>query len=144
MSGDAKWSKRETEVMDVLFRRGSATAREVWSELGEQRTYSTIRKLLSILEEKGQVTHRRDGAAFVYSPSQRRDRAAKSAMSRVVETFFQGSVEGAVSSLLGSGSGKLSKAELDRIAQMIEAAKVKAESDVELASPSGKSGRNAS
>ena len=128
--------------MDVLFRRGSATAREVWSELGEQRTYSTIRKLLSILEEKGQVTHRRDGAAFVYSPSQRRDRAAKSAMSRVVETFFQGSVEGAVSSLLGSQTGKLSKAELDRIAEMIDAAKANAEGDKNRTQPRRKTGRN--
>ena len=68
-----KLSRRESQVMDVLFREGKATAREVWSALGEERTYSTIRKLLSILEEKGHVSHRKDGAVFVYSPRQRRE-----------------------------------------------------------------------
>jgi len=114
-------SRRENEVMDVLFRKGKATARDVWSALGEERTYSTIRKLLSILEEKGHVTHSRDGAAFVYSPRQKRETAAKSAMTRVLHTFFEGSVEGAVASLLGGAN--VSEEELNRIEELIERAK---------------------
>ncbi len=116
-----KLSRRENEVMDVLFRKGKASARDVWSALGEERTYSTIRKLLSILEEKGHVTHQRDGAAFVYTPRQRRETAAKSALSRVVNTFFEGSVEGTVASLLGGS--KVSSEELERIERLIEQAK---------------------
>ena len=107
--------------MDVLYRKGKATARDVWSALGEERTYSTIRKLLSILEEKGHVTHSRDGAAFVYSPRQKRETAAKSAMTRVLHTFFEGSVEGAVASLLGGAN--VSEEELNRIEELIERAK---------------------
>lgn len=112
--------------MDVLFQRGSATARDVWTALGEIRTYSTIRKILSILEEKGHVQHKTEGSAFVYSPKEKREKAASSALGRLVDTFFQGSVEGAVSSLLGNSKGKLSTAELDRISMMIEEAKQKA------------------
>lgn len=122
---EAKFSRRENEVMEVLFRKGSATAREVWTELGETRTYSTVRKLLSILEEKGHVTHKSEGAAFVYSPKVARDAAASSALGRLVDTFFQGSVAGAVSSLLGEKGDKLSEEELDRIAKLIEEAKQK-------------------
>ncbi|NNE90450.1 MAG: BlaI/MecI/CopY family transcriptional regulator [Verrucomicrobiales bacterium] len=122
MAVKPRLSRRESEVMDVLFRAAPATAREVWSALGETRTYSTIRKLLSILEEKGHVTHRKEGAAFVYSPRQRRETAARSALSRVVHTFFDGSVESAVTSLLGPDAD-LSADELERIGEMIEAAK---------------------
>ncbi len=120
---DAKFSRREGEVMDVLYQEGSATAREVWSTLGETCTYSTIRKILSILEEKGHVTHVTEGKTFIYSPREKREAAASSAISRVVDIFFQGSVAGAVSGLLGAKSSELSEAELDRVAQLIEEAK---------------------
>ena len=123
MANEPKLSRRETEVMEVLFRESPATARDVWTALGETRTYSTIRKLLSILEEKGHVTHRTEGAVFVYSPKQRRDMAARSALARVVKTFFDGSVEGAVTSLLGGSSARLTDEELRRIGEMIEAAR---------------------
>ena len=122
---ETKFSRRESEVMDVLFQKGSATAREVWSALGETRTYSTVRKLLSILEEKGHVEHTMEGAAFVYVPKIEREAAASSALGRLVDTFFQGSVAGAVSSLLGEKGHKLSADELDRIGKMIEEAKKK-------------------
>lgn len=122
---ETKFSRRESEVMDVLFQRGSATAREVWSALGETRTYSTVRKLLSILEEKGHVEHTTEGTAFVYSPKIEREAAASSAIGRLVDTFFQGSVASAVSSLLGEKGHKLSPEELDRIGRMIEDAKKK-------------------
>lgn len=123
MAEKSKLSRRENEVMDVLFREGKATARDVWSAMGEERTYSTIRKLLSILEEKGHVTHHREGVVFVYTPRQRRETAGRSAMSRVVETFFDGSVENAVTSLLGGSEAELTEEELGRIETMIETAR---------------------
>lgn len=126
---EVKFSKREGEVMDVLFQNGSATAREVWTALGESRTYSTIRKLLSILEDKGHVQHTTEGSTFVYSPKEKREKAASSALGRLVDTFFQGSVEGAVSSLLGGAKGELSSEELDRISALIEDAKQQANKD---------------
>lgn len=122
---ESKFSRRESEVMDVLFQKGSASAREVWSALGETCTYSTIRKLLSILEEKGHVTHKSQGNTFIYSPKIKREAAASSAMGRLVDTFFQGSVAGAVSGLLGEKGNDLTEEELDRIAKLIEDAKNK-------------------
>lgn len=109
--------------MEVLFRKGSATARDVWTELGETRTYSTVRKLLSILEEKGHVTHEKQGSAFVYSPKLEPGEAGRSALGKLVDTFFEGSVAGAVSSLLGEKGDQISDEELDRISKMIEEAK---------------------
>lgn len=120
---DSALSRREREVMEVLFRKENATARDVWRALGETRTYSTVRKQLSILEEKGHITHRVEGATFLYSPRVEREVAATSALTRLVDTFFQGSVAGAVSSLLGDTDGKISAEELDRIASLIEEAK---------------------
>ncbi len=120
---DPALSRREREVMEVLFRNENATARNVWSALGETRTYSTVRKQLSILEEKGHVTHRVEGATFYYSPRVEREVAATSALTRLVDTFFQGSVAGAVSSLLGDPGGNISAEELERISGLIEEAK---------------------
>lgn len=109
--------------MEVLFRNENATARDVWSALGEARTYSTVRKQLSILEEKGHVTHRVEGATFLYSPRVERGVAAISALTRLVDTFFQGSVAGAVSSLLGDTGDEISTEELERISGLIEEAR---------------------
>ncbi|MDA7921492.1 BlaI/MecI/CopY family transcriptional regulator [Verrucomicrobiales bacterium] len=120
---DPALSRREREVMEVLFRNENATARDVWSALGEARTYSTVRKQLSILEEKGHVTHRVEGGTFLYSPRVEREVAATSAMTRLVDTFFQGSVAGAVSSLLGDPGGNISAEELERISGLIEEAR---------------------
>jgi BlaI family penicillinase repressor len=121
---EATFTKRESEVMGILFREDSATAREIWSALGELRSYSTIRKILSILEEKGHVTRRAgNGAAIVYSPKLKRDAAASTALGRLVDTFFQGSVASAVSGLLGEKGKGLSAEELERIAVIVEEAK---------------------
>lgn len=109
--------------MGVLFEKGKTTAREVWSALGETRTYSTIRKLLTILEEKGHVTHSKEGQTFLYSACVERDDAAATALGSLVQTFFQGSVEGTVSSLLGEQGSNVSADELDRIAKLIAEAK---------------------
>lgn len=121
---EVKFTKRESEVMDILFRDDSATAREICSALGEARSYSTIRKTLSILEEKGYVTRRAgNGAALIYSPKLKRDAAASSALGRLVDTFFQGSVASAVSGLLGEKGRGLSAEEFERIAGILEEAK---------------------
>lgn len=109
--------------MDILFRLQEATARDVWTALGESRTYSTVRKHLSILEEKGHVTHRKDGASFIYAPVVERKNVASSALSRLIDTFFEGSVAGAVTSLLGEKGERLSDEELQRISELIESAK---------------------
>jgi predicted transcriptional regulator len=121
---EVKFTKLESEVMDILFREDSATAREIWSALGEVRSYSTIRKTLSILEEKGHVTRRAgNGAAIIYAPKLKRDAAASTALGRLVDTFFQGSVASAVSGLLGEKGRGLSTEELERIACIVEDAK---------------------
>ena len=120
------FSRREAEVMEVLFTKQEATAREVWSAVGETRTYSPVRKQLSILEEKGHVTHRKDGATFIYAPIVAPKKAASSALSRLVDTFFEGSVAGAVTSLLGERGDRLSTEELERISALIETAKQEA------------------
>ena len=118
-------SRREREVMEVLYREGKATAREVWSALGETVTYSTIRKILSILEEKRRVEHQSEGKSFVYSPTASRKKVASNAMSKLVETFYQGSVSGAVASLLGQQGHKMSAEELGRIRELIDEAERK-------------------
>ena len=109
--------------MDVLYRRKSASARDVWSELGEKPSYSTIRKILSILEEKGFVKHRRDKASFIYTPAESRETAADSVIDRLVNTFFEGSVGNAVSGLLGRHQDSLSTEDLEELEKLISNAK---------------------
>lgn len=109
--------------MDVLFRRGRATAAEVMEELPTGTTYSTIRTQLRVLEQKGHVRHEQDGLRFVYMPAVARRAARKSALRHVVETFFDGSPEKAVAALLGGEATKLSEAQLERIAEIVEKAR---------------------
>ena len=116
-------SRRERQIMDVLYRRGRATAAEVRKEMPDPPGYSAVRALLRILEEKGHARHEEEGARYVFLPSEPRSQAARSALSRVVETFFAGSVEDAVATLLSSGERRLSEAELERLAALIEQAK---------------------
>ena len=116
-------SRRERDIMDILFRRGRATAEEVMHELSGDPSYSTVRTQLRVLEEKGHVKHQEEGRRFVYMPAVARSAARKSALRHVVDTFFDGSVERVVAALLGGGAAKLSDAELERIQQLIEQAK---------------------
>lgn len=120
---ESRLSRREREVMEVIFRKNSATARDVWTALGENRSYSTIRKILSILEDKGHLSHQTKGAVFVFFPRVAREQAASSALRRLVDTFYQGSVTQAVSGLLGEQGNDLSTEELDRLTEMIADAK---------------------
>jgi predicted transcriptional regulator len=116
-------TRRESQIMEILFRRGQATAAEVLAELPDAPSYSTARKLLEILEEKGYVRHAQEGPRYVYSPVHAADDARNSALEQMVRTFFHGSIGSAVTALLELQGPKLSDEELDRIATLAEQAK---------------------
>ena len=116
-------SRRERQILDILYQRGSATAADVQAALPEPPSYSAVRALLRIREEKGHVRHDQDGPRYVYLPTIARDNAQRSALRHVLHTFFEGSAEQAISALLGDSSAKLSSAELDRLARMIDTAR---------------------
>ncbi|MBM4049121.1 MAG: BlaI/MecI/CopY family transcriptional regulator [Planctomycetes bacterium] len=119
----AELSRRERQIMDIIYRRGKASATEVMDELPDPPSYSAVRAMLRILEEKGYLTHEQDGQTYIYSPTLDRERARESALKHLVTTFFDGSTEQAVAALLDISSGRLSEAELDRLAKLIEEAK---------------------
>ena len=112
-------SRRERQIMDVLYRRGRATAAEVMQDLTGDPHSSTVRTQLRVLEEKGHVRHEEEGLRYVYMPAVPRHAARKSALRHLVETFFDGSTEKAVAALLGREGSRLSDEELDRIADLI-------------------------
>jgi predicted transcriptional regulator len=114
-------TRREREIMDVLHRRGRATAREVMEDIPDPPSYSAVRALLRLLEERGHVKHAQEGQHYVYAPVTAPSSARKSALSHVVRTFFGGSTEEAVVALVERT--KLSPDELDRIAAVIAKAK---------------------
>ena len=116
-------SRRERQIMDILFRRGRATAADVMEELPGEPSYSTVRTQLRVLEEKGHVRHELDGVRFVYMPVLARQAARKSALRHLVDTFFDGSSEQAVAALLGGEGARLTDEQLDRIAAMIARAR---------------------
>jgi predicted transcriptional regulator len=112
-------SRRERQIMDILFRRGRATAAEVMQDLPGDPSYSTVRTQLRVLEEKGHVRHDEDGVRFIYMAAVARHAARKSALRHLLDTFFDGSPEKAVAALLGGEGSKLSDEQLDRIADLI-------------------------
>jgi predicted transcriptional regulator len=113
-------SRRERQIMDILYRQGRASAGEVMDALSGSPTYSTVRTQLRVLEEKGHVRHEEHGLRYVYSPAVARRAARKSALRHLVETFFDGSAENAVAALLGGEGAKLSDEELERIAGLVD------------------------
>ena len=115
-------SRRERQIMDVVFARGSATAAEIVTALPDAPTKTAIRTLMRILEEKGHLKHELRGREFVYQPTLARSRAAQSAFHRVLKTFFEGSLEKAVAAHLATPAAKLSPAELERLADLIQQA----------------------
>jgi len=123
MNTESHLSRRERQIMDVLHARGQATAAEVLAALPNPPGYSAVRALLRILEDKGHIKHHRDGARYVYLPRASREAASKSALRRVVSTFFQGSVTEAMAALLESSDAKISDSELDKLQQIIHQAK---------------------
>ncbi len=116
-------SRRERQIMDLLFQRGRATAAEVQEGLPEAPSYSAVRALLRILEEKGHVRHEQDGPRYVYLPRADRERARQSALKHVVQTFFDGSAEQAMAALLGTEAPRMAPAELERLAVLIDRAR---------------------
>ena len=115
---NVKLSRREREIMDVVYRAGRATAAEVLDQLADPPSYSAVRALLRVLEEKGHLRHEEEGPRYVFVPTVPRERARQSALRQVLHTFFDGSTEQAVAALLDMKS-KLSDAELDRLSRMI-------------------------
>ena len=116
-------SRRERQIMDLLFQRGRATAAEVQEGLPEAPSYSAVRALLRILEDKGHVRHEQDGPRYVYVPKADRERARQSALKHVVQTFFDGSAEQAMAALLGTEAPRMAPVELERLAALIEQAR---------------------
>jgi predicted transcriptional regulator len=114
-------SRREREMLDILYAKGSATAAEVREAMAEAPSYSAVRALLRILEEKGHASHEAQGTRYVYVPSVPRERARNSALTRIVKTFFDGSAAQAAAALVDSGS--LSDQELERLSALIERAR---------------------
>ncbi|HEX5473985.1 MAG TPA: BlaI/MecI/CopY family transcriptional regulator [Vicinamibacterales bacterium] len=116
-------SRRERQILDILYQHGRSTAAEVQAALPDPPSYSAVRAMLRILEDKGHIAHEQDGPRYVYRPTVARDNAKRSAMRHLLQTFFEGSTEQAISALLDEPSARLSRAELDRLASMIEHAR---------------------
>jgi BlaI family transcriptional regulator, penicillinase repressor len=118
-------SRRERQIMDVIYRRGEATAAEVLLELPDPPSKTAVRTLLRILEEKGHLQHLERGQTYVYRPSQSRQKAGRSALRRVLETFFDDSLEKAVAAHLADEAVELSPEELHRLLKLIREAREK-------------------
>jgi BlaI family transcriptional regulator, penicillinase repressor len=127
MSGPHELSRREREIMDIVYAKGQVTVADVLENLKKPPSYSAVRALLGILEEKGHLRHRESENKYVYSPVMARDKAAKGALERVLETFFGGSLERAIALRLTDPKAKLSKEEYQRIVTLIETAREKGE-----------------
>jgi len=122
---DAPLSRRERQIMDIVYRRGRATAAEVRRDLADPPSYSAVRALLRILVDKGHLRHEQDGPRYMYLPTLSARKARSAALAQVVRTFFGGSPMQAVSALLDSSHGTLSSAELDELSALIESARRK-------------------
>jgi BlaI family penicillinase repressor len=112
-------ARRERQIMDILYRRGRATANDVMADLPGDPSYSTVRTQLRVLESKGHVRHEEEGLRYVYMPALPRRVARKSALRHLVDTFFEGSTEKVVGALLGGDGGRVSDEELARIAELV-------------------------
>jgi predicted transcriptional regulator len=116
-------TRRERQVMNILFRRGQATVAEVMDDLPDPPTYSAVRSILRILAGKGLITHREEGPRYVYLPAMNTDRARDEALRHVVRTFFEGSAEQAVTALLRISDAGLTDAELARLRERVRNAR---------------------
>ena len=116
-------SRRERQIMDILYQRGRATANDVRDAMEDAPSYSAVRAMLRVLEDKGHVKHQEEGLKYVYLPTVAREKAKRSAVKHLLDTFFAGSPEQIVASLLDISSTRLTREELDRMSEMIEKAK---------------------
>jgi BlaI family penicillinase repressor len=124
-SKTSQLSRREREIMDIIYAREEASAADVHAAMADAPSYSAVRALLRILEEKGHLRHREDGARYIYAPTQSREKASRSALKQMLKTFFDGSLSNAVAALVDAEGGKLSDGDLQRIESIIKAAKNK-------------------
>jgi len=116
-------SRRERQIMDILYRSGKASASEVREAMADAPGYSAVRAMLRVLEEKGHVKHQAEGLKYVYVPTVAQEKAKRSAVKHVLDTFFSGSAEQIVAALLDVSATRLTREELDRMSEMIEKAK---------------------
>lgn len=116
-------SRREREIMDVLFSAGSASAGEVHRRIPSPPSYSAVRATLRVLEQKGFLTHEHDGKRYIYRPTLNRNKAQRNAVEHLLNTFFEGSAAGAVMALLETPGADLTKEDLDRMAALIDRAR---------------------
>lgn len=116
-------SRRERQIMDIIYRMGQATAADVMENLPEAPSYSAVRAMLRLLEEKGYLKHEQDGMRYIYLPTLSREKARQSALRQLVQTFFDGSTEEAVAAMLGMSKNKLSDDELARLSNLIDEAR---------------------
>ncbi|MBV8071411.1 MAG: BlaI/MecI/CopY family transcriptional regulator [Acidobacteriaceae bacterium] len=121
-------SRRERQIMDILFSAGRATGAEILEKLPDEPSYSTVRTILRILERKGYVRHVEEGLRYVYLPRVRTEDVRRSAMQRLVKTFFDGSAKGAAAAFLDPAAFRMTRQELDELAEMIERARKEAKS----------------
>ena len=116
-------SRRDRQIMEILYQRGKASASEVRGAMEDAPSYSAVRAMLRVLEEKGHVKHQAEGLKYVYLPIVTREKAKRSAVKHLLDTFFSNSPEQVVAALLDVSSKRLSREELDRMAEMIDKAK---------------------
>ena len=124
MSGPHRLSRRERQIMEIVYRLGEATAAQIHEQIEDPPSYSAIRALLRILVDKEHLQHRVDGPRYIYAPIVSRTKARSAALAGVVENFFEGSAARAAAALLGSSHGKkLTKDELDELSTLIDNAR---------------------
>ena len=123
MIAGAGLSRRERQIMDILYQRGKSSASEVREAMPKAPSYSAVRAMLRVLEEKGHIKHQAEGLKYVYLPIVTRDKAKRSAVKHLLDTFFSNSPEQIVAALLDVSSTRMTREELDRMAEMIEKAK---------------------
>ena len=122
-------SRRERQVMDILFRRGEATAGEVMGELPDPPTYSSVRSILAILIEKGHATHREEGLRYVYLPAANATQMRDEALRHVMRTFFNGSPDQVIAAALRMSDTKLSERDIERLQERIRKARRREEAE---------------
>jgi BlaI family penicillinase repressor len=122
-SDAAQLSRRERQIMEIVYERGRATAAEVRADIPDAPSYSAVRAMLRILEDKGHLRHEQDGPRYVFVPTVPREEASETALRKLVRTFFAGSPEGAMAALLDLEGDRLDEEALERLSEMIEEAK---------------------
>jgi predicted transcriptional regulator len=118
-------TRRERQIMDVIYRHGAASVADVRAEMPDPPSYSAVRAMLRLLEEKGHVRHKKDGARYVYQPIMPRQKARRFALKSLLSTFFDNSAEQAVAALLDMSANKLNDDDLKRLSRLIDDARLR-------------------